>query len=77
MTKSIEKIAFEFWADVGSVAEFETWVEEELRKDEPHPDAHEMFGLTVHEISEVSMRLAGELAGFDPSTETGESWSRE
>jgi len=24
--------------------EFETWVEDNLRKEPPHPDAHEWFG---------------------------------
>lgn len=77
MLKSISRISFELWAGVGSVSELEIWAEQELCKDSPHPDACELFNLSLYEAESQSLRLAFELEGFQPVSEQGEIWAKE
>ena len=75
--KNLDKIAFEFWAGVGSMSDLENWAESELRKDNPHPDACELFGLSTEEAQKRSIALAEEILGFKPVSEQGEKLAKE
>lgn len=77
MVKSLDKIAFELWAGSGEVKDLEDWAESELRKDNPHPDACELFNLSRHDAAEHALRLAKEILGFTPVSEKGEEWAIE
>lgn len=46
MTKEIDRIAFEFWSGIGSRSELEDWAVNQLRNDDSHPDACELFNLS-------------------------------
>lgn len=75
--KKIDRIAFEFWSGIGSKSDLEDWAEEELRKDEPHPDACELFNLSYDDAEKESIRLAKEITGFSPTSELSEKWAQE
>ena len=77
MSKSLDRIAFEYWAGIGSKADLESWAETELRKEEPYPDACEMFNLSDDEAKKQSLRLAEEIIKFKPVSEKGEKWAKE
>ena len=77
MTKPLDRIAFEYWAGVGSKTDFEAWAVSELRKEEPHPDACEMFNLSEEEAEKQSIRLSAEILNFEPVSEKGEEWAKE
>ena len=77
MTKTIDKIAFEYWAGIGSKDDLENWATDELRKEEPHPDACELFNLTNEHQENQALRLAEELTDFKPVSEQGEIWAKE
>jgi hypothetical protein len=77
MNKQIDRIAFEFWSGIGSKSDLEDWAEEQLRKDDPHPDACELFNLSDEDAEKESIRLAKEIAGFSPTSEQGEKWAQE
>ena len=77
MTKQIDKIAFEFWAGVGSKSDLEDWAEDQLRKNDPHPDACELFNLSDEEAEKKSISLATEITGFNPTSEQSEEWAKE
>ena len=77
MIKKIDRIAFEFWAGIGSKSDLENWAEEQLRKDAPHPDACELFNLSNEKAEKESIRLANEITGFNPTSEKGEKWAQE
>jgi len=77
MNKSIERIAFEFWAGIGSNNDLENWAESELLKDDPHPDACLLFGLTTEEAKDYALKLAEQTNGFSPISEQGEIWAKE
>lgn len=77
MVKQLDKIAFEFWAGAGIKSDLEDWAVSELRKDEPHPDACELFGLTDDGAEKESIRLAEEILDFKPVSEKGAEWAKE
>ena len=77
MTKPIDRIAFEFWCGIGSVSDFELWVESELRKDEPYPDAYDLFGLDRYQIGKESLKIAGKITGFNPLSVDNKKWVTE
>ncbi len=77
MNKSIDRIAFEFWAGIGSNIDLENWAESELLKDDPHPDACLLFGLPAEKAKEYALKLAEQITGFSPISEQGEIWSKE
>ncbi len=77
MTKQLDRIAFEYWAGVGSKTDLEAWAEDELRKEEPHPDACEMFNLSEEEAEKQSLRLAADILKFHPISEKGEKWAKD
>ena len=76
MIKQLDRIAFEYWAGVGSKLDLEAWAESELRKDVPHADACEMFNLSEEEAEKNSIRLAAEVLNFEPVSEKGEKWAK-
>lgn len=77
MNKQIDRIAFEFWSGIGSKSDLEDWAEEQLRKDDPHPDVYELFNLSDVDAEKESVRLAIEIADFSPTSEQSEKWAKE
>ena len=74
---NISRIAFEFWSGIGNVETLEKWAEAELKKENPHPDACDLFGLVEAEAERISLVLAEEIEGFTPVSEQGEIWAKE
>jgi len=78
MSGEIRKIAFKYWAVIGSQEELENWAQQELLKNrQPHPDVYDLFNLTYEEAKKVALRLARDLHDFSPTSEQGEDWARE
>ena len=74
MTKGIDRLAFEYWAGVGSKGDLEAWAIAEPEKDKPHPEVCELFFLSKYEdIKNATLSLEG----FAPVSERGEEWTKE
>jgi len=76
MIKNINRIAFEFWAGVGSVSDLDDWAEDQLRNENSHPDACELFNLSYEKAEKESIRLACQINNFKVTSEASEEWAK-